>query len=65
MEDFRELNRVTLMDRYPLPPLSTFNERVFGCTVFSKIDLRRAYHQVRIASEDQEENNHKHHCWPI
>ena len=51
--DFRALNKVTKADRYPLPSLASFNEEMHGCQVFSKIDLRRAYHQVPVAEQDQ------------
>ena len=46
--DFRRLNLVTKPDRYPLPSLTNFNNNLAGCTVFSKIDLTRAYQQVCI-----------------
>ena len=51
--DFRRLNSVTKMDKFPLPDLKTFNSNMSGSKIFSKIDLRRAYHQVPVAKEDQ------------
>ena len=53
--DFRRLNAMTKLDRYPLPALTTFHERLAGCSVFSKIDLRQAFQQVRVdeASQDK------------
>ena len=53
--DFRRLNAMTKLDRYPLPALTTFNERLAGCSVFSKIDLRQAFQQVHMdeASQDK------------
>ncbi len=39
--DYRRLNTVTIPDRYPLPNMQSLNDRMAGCTVFSKIDLRR------------------------
>ena len=51
--DFRLLNNVTIMDRYPLPTLVSFNSRMAGAKIFSKIDLKRAYHQVKVKVEDQ------------
>ena len=53
--DFRRLNAMTKLDRYPLPALTTFNERLAGCSVFSKIDLRQAFQQVHVdeASQDK------------
>jgi transposase InsO family protein len=50
--DYRGLNNVTLPDRYPIPHVQDFNSNVHGCTVFSKLDLVKAYHQVPIAESD-------------
>ena len=53
--DFRRLNAMTKLDIYPLPVLTTSNERLDGCSVFSKIDLRQAFQQVHVdeASHDK------------
>ncbi len=50
--DYRRLNTVTIPDRYPLPNMQSLNDRMAGCTVFSKIDLVKAYHQIPITKED-------------
>jgi hypothetical protein len=50
--NYRSLNAVTIPDRYPLPNMQSLNDRMAGCTVFSKIDLVKAYHQIPIAEED-------------
>ena len=50
--DFRQLNLVTEPDRYPLPNMLDFADRLSGCTVFSKIDLRKGYWQVPVHSDD-------------
>jgi hypothetical protein len=50
--DYRRLNAVTIPDRNPLPNKQPLNDRMAGCTVFSKIDLVKAYHQIPIAEED-------------
>jgi hypothetical protein len=50
--DYRRLNAVTIPERYPLPNMQSLNDRMAGCTVFSKIDLVKAYHQIPIAEED-------------
>ena len=51
--DFRRLNAVTVKDNYPLPTLASFNAKMADCTVFSKIDLRRAYHQIGVQEQDK------------
>jgi hypothetical protein len=50
--DYRRLNPVTIPDRYPLPNMQPLNDRTAGCTVFSQIDLVKAYHQIHIAEAD-------------
>lgn len=50
--DYRALNRNTVPDRYPLPNLQVFTVNLRGSTIFSKIDLTRAYHQIPVAEED-------------
>jgi hypothetical protein len=50
--DFRRLNLVTEADVYPLPNMLDFADRLHGCTVFSKIDLRKGYWQIPVAAED-------------
>ena len=46
--DYRQLNKQTVKDRYPLPLISELLDRVRCCKVFSKIDLRGAYNLMRI-----------------
>ncbi len=46
------LNLVTEADVYPLPNMLDFADRLHGCTVFSKIDLRKGYWQIPVAAED-------------
>ena len=50
--DFRTLNKATAPDRYPVPHLQDFTATLRGATMFSHIDLVRAYHQIPIAEED-------------
>jgi hypothetical protein len=50
--DFRRLNLVTETDTYPLPNMLDFSSRVAGCSVFSKIDLRKGYHQIPMHPAD-------------
>ncbi|TYK18857.1 ty3-gypsy retrotransposon protein [Cucumis melo var. makuwa] len=50
--DYRELNKVTVKNRYPLSRIDDLFDQLQGATVFSKIDLRSGYHQLRIRDSD-------------
>ena len=47
--DYRQLSNIFIKNRYPLPQI---DDQFHGVTIFSKIDLRFGYHQVRIKDED-------------
>ena len=51
--DYRGLNAITIKNRYPLPLISELLDRLNGSTVFSKIDLKAAYHRIRIREGDE------------
>lgn len=51
--DYRGLNAITKRNRYPLPLISDLLDRVNGCKVFSKIDLKNAFNLIRIAEGDE------------
>ncbi|WMV42471.1 hypothetical protein MTR67_035856 [Solanum verrucosum] len=50
--DYRQLNKVTILNKYSLPRIDDFFDQLQGASVFSKIDLRSGYHQLKIRPED-------------
>ncbi|KAJ0828293.1 putative nucleotidyltransferase, Ribonuclease H [Helianthus annuus] len=50
--DYRELNKLTVKNRYPLPRIDDLFDQLQGASYFSKIDLRSGYHQLRVLKED-------------
>ncbi|KAJ0955677.1 putative nucleotidyltransferase, Ribonuclease H [Helianthus annuus] len=50
--DYRELNKVTVKNRYPLPRIDDLFDQLQGSSYYSKIDLRSGYHQLRVREED-------------
>ncbi|GJY59914.1 putative reverse transcriptase domain-containing protein [Tanacetum coccineum] len=50
--DYRELNKLTIKNRYPLPRIDDLFDQLQGSSVYSKIDLRSGYHQLRVREKD-------------
>ncbi|GJZ52260.1 putative reverse transcriptase domain-containing protein [Tanacetum coccineum] len=50
--DYRELNKLTVKNRYPLPRIDDLFDQLQGSNIYSKINLRSGYHQLRVREED-------------
>ncbi|CAE1249039.1 unnamed protein product [Acanthosepion pharaonis] len=50
--DFRRLNAQTVPDKYPIPHLQDFAITLQGASIFTKLDLRKAFHQIPVAKDD-------------
>ncbi|WVZ48615.1 hypothetical protein U9M48_000036 [Paspalum notatum var. saurae] len=63
--DYRALNDVTIKNKYPLPRIDDLFDRLQGACVFSKIDLRSGYHQMKIRPSDTPKTRFHYRIWVI
>jgi hypothetical protein len=52
--DYRQLNKVTIKNRYPLPRIDDLMDQLVGAQVFSKIDLSSGYHKIKVKDADMQ-----------
>jgi hypothetical protein len=63
--NYKQMNKMTINNKYPLPRINDLFDQVGGGKIFSKLDLRSGYHQVRIKDEDINKTNILDKIWTL
>ena len=63
--DYREPNKVTIKNKYPIPRIDDLFDQLQGACVFSKIDLRSVYHQLKIRVADVPKTAFPNQVWSL